>query len=182
MGKSDFAILISVLSLAWGVGWSVYTWWHQPRTQKQRVRASIRLDDKHNKPFLAAEIYNCGAIPVYLKSVVIHWKPLLDRHANLPLETDPLQHKLLDGKGTIYFQATKTWTRKEPLDPHASCTFYLFDADLDLMRKLIGLTPDQVWLSVMSNGQELSRITGSTLMNELVGLTHLWESPTMRTA
>src|SRR5437870_428367 len=106
-------ILGSVTGLI-GLGWH---WWTYRANRIQRVRAiNLRVQDKGKPcPFLSVDIYNCGAIPAYVKSVEIRWAKPIDRHESLPLETDPVAMKVTDG--TIFYQPRKNWTCREPIAP-----------------------------------------------------------------
>jgi hypothetical protein len=94
--KSDVAIVVSCLSFAWGIGWSIFTWRRQQGVQdrERRDRLNQRDEDRREREEQTKEkvtgkstcrcdssgstvvltVFNCGGVPVNIERVLLQWQ------------------------------------------------------------------------------------------------------------
>jgi hypothetical protein len=72
---SIVAISISLVTLAWTICWSVYTYRRQQREQEEQRKEKVRARPKIDSGKFFVDLYNESAFPLHIKSVQLTVSP-----------------------------------------------------------------------------------------------------------
>ena len=167
--------------------WNVHT--HR-LNRIQRADATVRIIEKTatQDAHLIVKVQNTGAIAMYIDRVQIQWAKPVDIHGTcVDLAADISSFHTASGpflaprsglashdtENLPPSSATAT-SPNRPIPPFDACEFHWLAADKDLLKKIIEMGNDGVWLSVQAHNRELCRLRGKAFWPHFISIARCW--------